>query len=258
MRILIFIVRYKETDALYRCLESIGNHPVDIIIMNNYSTLMLSHPNVTIINNAARPDFSTGHLARNWNQALLHGFKNLSCPDYDRIICLQADAIMRPSWYSAIHALDPRIHFMSLGRGDEFQMFTPEGVRKVGLYDERFCNIGYHEADYFLRNVLTHPSNCVVNDKLHMRLHNPFCIDPDLFIEETQLNQNDDHIQSKVYHNISLRWFHMKWGISMEPESWDMSEISKMTTPKHKEIMLYPYFEHEIEKDVYIIFESIQ
>lgn len=52
---------------------------------------------------------------------------------------LQADAELQGD---AVADLDPRLRYLQCGRGDELQVLTPEGVRRGGLFDERFCNIG--------------------------------------------------------------------------------------------------------------------
>lgn len=255
MRLGIYIVRYKETEVLYKCLRSIGRPPnTDIYIINNFSKLQLPlrFHYVNVLDNVLRPDFSTGHLSRNWNQAIINGFQDLDNPKYDAIIAIQADAILAPTWYNNLIALDSNIHYMALGRGDEFQYFTPSGIKTVGLFDERYCNIGYQEADYFLRNVLHMKDNAVIIDYGHNRFNNESMIDPMLFIIRTELDYNAAHIESRKYHDISLKWFAIKWNM-FDPENWNHDEINKIQNTLFREIMLYPYFEKKINPQIYSI-----
>lgn len=253
MRLAIYIARYKETDVLYKCLRSIGRPPnTDIFVINNFSKLQLPprFHYVNVLDNVLRPDFSTGHLSRNWNQAIINGFQDLDNPSHDAVITIQADTILAPSWYNNIITLNTNIHYMALGRGDEFQYFTPIGIKKVGLFDERFCNIGYQEADYFLRNVLYIKDNSVIVDYGHNRFNNESLIDPTLFIMYTELNYNEAHLESRKYHNISLKWFAIKWKL-FEPENWDYEEIKNIQNKFYKEYMMYPYFEQKINPQLY-------
>ena len=254
IKIAIYVVRYKETDALYDCLRSIKNHPnTYVCVINNYDRLKLHNDfnHVQVLDNLLRPDFSTGHLARNWNQAIINGFSDLDNPTCDVVISLQADAKLSPNWYEEIIKLDNKIDYMSLGRGDEFQYFTTKGIKKVGLYDERFCNIGFQEADYMLRNILFNKQSSVIIDYYHNRLHDNFNINPYLFIQESEFVLNDSHIKSMNYHNVSRKWFDIKWN-NFNPEHWNYSEIEKINDFLHKENVLYPYFESKINPNIYL------
>jgi hypothetical protein len=44
---------------------------------------------------------------------------------------------------------------------------TSNAVKQVGLFDERFCNIGLQEADYFLRCLLYNKDRSSLNDIEH-------------------------------------------------------------------------------------------
>jgi hypothetical protein len=255
IKIAIYVVRFKETDVLYDCLRSIKNHPnTDVYVINNYQRLKL--PNefnyVQVLDNLLRPDFSTGHLARNWNQAIINGFSDLDDPSCDVVISVQADARLSPNWHEEIIKLDDKVHYMSLGRGDEFQYFTAKGIKNVGLYDERFCNIGFQEADYMLRNVLFNKESSVIIDYAHNRYYSNFNIDPCRFIEKSEFFLSESHSKSMMYHDISRKWFDVKWN-NFNPEDWNYSEIDKIKDFLHKEIIIYPYFESKINPNIYFI-----
>jgi hypothetical protein len=255
--IAIYIVRYKETDLLYDAIRSIDMDKyenVKVTVINNYDILVLptEFNKVTVLNNVTRPDFSTGHLSRNWNEAIINGFKNLDKPDCDYLICMQADAKLSPKWINFINIMeDKKLLYVVCGRGDEIQVFTPEGIKKVGLYDERFCNIGYQEADYFLRTRIKLPNDCCIVDYKHGRVYNKHNIDPnDLCVKSDGL-YNTDHRASQVYHNVSRNWFKKKWNNQDNyMENWSSRNIDNFIFTS-KEYVLYPYFENKIDKDVY-------
>jgi hypothetical protein len=192
-------------------------------------------------------DESTGHLSRNWNQALLHGFRNLMQPAVDRVIAVQVDCRLTTKWYTEVSKLS--LKFLACGRGDEFQAFTPEGVRAVGMYDERFCNIGFQEADYFLRAYLTLKNDCAIIDPIHGRYWNPTNVEQSI-VSNHHEGFNDAHIKSTAHHNRSRAVFNYKWGAT-DPQNWPTA--FQTAGPRHKMFMFYPYFENAIDQSVYEI-----
>jgi hypothetical protein len=258
MKIALFIVRYKETERLYHCLDSIGNNEnVNAFIINNFEVLVLpdiyNNRNITVLNNMTRPDFSTGHLSRNWNEAIINGFKDLNNPACDRVVAIQADVILANDWYNSVVNLNPEIYYLSCGRGDEFQIFTTEGIKRIGLYDERFCNIGHQEADYFLRNLVGIPNNCCVMDHGHGRVYNRFSnVNNNQFIVASQGGRpNEDHLNSQKYHQVSQNWFYKKWDKAHWLQNWP-GAYTDLPSKLHYEMMLYPYFEKHIDPTLYL------
>ena len=165
MKTKLYIVTYNNNEilnnwALKTLFES--DFPFDnseIYVINNHSNIYIEpqyKDKIKILNNDLRPDFSTGHLSRNWNQAIINGFKNLNEPDCDLVIACQNDTKFCKNWYSKliITMLKDGYKYITCGIGDQFQVFTTDSVKNIGLYDERFCNIGYQEGDYFLRALL--------------------------------------------------------------------------------------------------------
>ena len=70
-------------------------------VINNHSEFFIEEQfvdKVNIIHNNARPDWDTGNLARNWNQALIHGFKDLNNPDCKIVTTMQNDIVLSPNW----------------------------------------------------------------------------------------------------------------------------------------------------------------
>ena len=101
MKIKQYIVTYNNPLQINSCLYSIFNNLstveldyLDLYVINNHSNLQIQSEyldKITILNNDLRPDFSTGHLSRNWNQAIINGFQNLNEPDCDIVITNQDD-----------------------------------------------------------------------------------------------------------------------------------------------------------------------
>lgn len=235
-RIKVFIVTYKANELLKRCIESLlesdlKNFDYQINVINNYDKVSfkgLTNERINVYNNMLRPDFSTGHLARNWNQAIINGFKDLQKPDADIVVCIQSDEAVRPNWIETLLFLHQERNFITAGNGDAFHSYTPEAIKKVGLWDERFCNIGYQEADYFLRHLLHNTDGCSINDYFHSRVHNPYndlrfrwnlILPESRKIEILKKSQSgyerkdESHIASQKLHHISYLHFRRKWGL---------------------------------------------
>lgn len=254
MKIKIYIVTYNNNDilndwALKSLFESdlpISNS--EIYVINNHSNILIQPDyieKVNILNNSLRPDFSTGHLSRNWNQAIINGFKSLSEPDCDLVIACQNDTIFCKNWYSKLLINLFKFNYISVGVGDQLQAFTVDAVKNIGLYDERFCNIAYQEADYFLRSLIYYSDYSSINDYTHDRILNPLSCQ---IIENTEsgfARKEISHFSSMKYHEISERFWNLKWEIN--PLSWqNIEDIKNNIKPKIKNYILYPYFEKDI------------
>lgn len=106
MKIKLFIITWNNNEAVNACLDSLAasfvpsNILLEITIINNHSNLKLidKHKHINILNNQTRPDFSTGHLSRNWNQAIISGFKSINNPDCDILITCQNDTVFATNW----------------------------------------------------------------------------------------------------------------------------------------------------------------
>jgi len=161
MKIKQFIATYNNEFQINKCLDSIFNSLnkyelsiLEIFIINNHSNLNIHKEylgKVKILNNELRPDFSTGHLSRTWNQSIINGFKDLKNPDCDILITNHDDTKFVDNYIEKLINYHKTYDFITFGRGDNFISYTVNAVKKIGLWDERFCNIGHHEQDYFLR-----------------------------------------------------------------------------------------------------------
>jgi hypothetical protein len=253
MKIKLYIVTYNNNEilnnwALKTLFES--DFPLDnneVYIINNHSNIHIEPQyvdKIKILNNDLRPDFSTGHLARNWNQAIINGFKKLNEPDCDLVIACQNDTKFCKNWYSKliITILKDGYKYIACGVGDQLQIFTADSIKNIGLYDERFCNIGYQEGDYFLRALLCYDKYSSINDHVHGRTLN---ILKSQIIENTESGfdrKEDSHLKSSIYHSFSENLWDMKWDI----KAMHWTQEAYNTKPKLLNYILYPYFEKDI------------
>ena len=85
----LFILTYKREDVLNELIDNIFTSDfkdlenTEVNIINNHTNFKLTSKYKDKINkvyhNDTRPDWSGANLGENWNQALIHGFKNLKC-----------------------------------------------------------------------------------------------------------------------------------------------------------------------------------
>jgi hypothetical protein len=265
MRIKIFIVTYNNDNVLRRCIESISTNDhkgiMSVTVINNYPTINLhgiNYKKLNVINNSVRPIFSTGHLSRNWNQCIMHGLKDIDNPECDILILAQNDVVFAPNFIDNILQHITRYNYLAFGRGDELQIMTPQSIKSIGMYDERFCNIGFQEADYFLRAVLLNKDKSSINDHFHGRVHNPVMNNVILDVPSGYMRNDENHDKSRVYHTISRNVFTHKWAgllpLGEDPENW--TQIVKDTPICPKQYIMYPYFELKLPSitEKYIVY----
>ena len=234
---------------------------INVTVLNNYPTLHIDdvHKNkVNIIQNDGQPSFSTGHLARSWNQCIINAIKNINDPDCDVLILAQNDVVFKPFFLTEIINCLDKFTFISFGRGDEVQVLTPDAIKSIGIYDERFCNIGFQEADYFLRAVLLNNEKTSINDIFHNRIYNGINNNVTLDVPTGYQRNDEFHIASSSYHRNSRTMFSHKWaGIlpnPQDPENW--TDLMKNLRVCPCQYMFYPYFEKDFPNldDKYIVY----
>ena len=253
MKIKLYLITYKNDFELNKTLLSlqksdIHNYDYQITIVNNYHIQpVILDPEFTlrhkIINNQTRPAFSTGHIARNWNECLMDAFVDVYIPETDIAVLCQNDVDFLPDTFSNLERFHGQYSFITNGAGDALHSYTIDAVRAVGLWDERFCNIGYQESDYFLRQKLYNPHSSI-NDPVHdNRMHNQIdvqLIDPNRAWGHCR--GDEAHVSSLKYHIISANVFIQKWGIDAATAvCWNAD--NKMLLPQY---IQYPYFETDL------------
>jgi len=251
MKIKLFIVTYNNKEDLHQTLSSLVDNstlPLEIKVINNHSNFCLHSKfnDIEVLNNVLRPDFSTGYLSRNWNQALILGFENLINPKSDIVITCQDDTIFYPNWANNIVELHKKYSFITYGWGDNFMSWTPEGVKQIGLWDESFQMSG-HTSDYFLRALLYNKNKSSINDYYHNRILN----EEKIKIAD-RLGTIKEHKEERNFnYPYGLRMIQYKWGkiIGCSPmlTNWEETLINNnLIRPKCKNRIMYPYFEKDI------------
>jgi hypothetical protein len=254
MRASLWIVTYNNREDLHNNLRSLflGWNPTDfdleVNIINNHSNFELDFEylgKVRVWHNRLRSDNSLGHLARNWNQALIHGFGSLVNPQADIVITSQDDVLWSPQWSTIVSGLLDNYNFVTQGVGDAVIVQTADATRAIGLWDERFCPSFYHDGDYFLRALIHNRARSSINDPAHGRLLNT--IDAS-FATVPAANQPRVHAKNLSYGRAQLPhlvWM-QKWPVS--PIHWDPE---MMGNPPSCSMCLnyitYPHFEYDVD-----------
>ena len=246
----LYIVTYKNHIGLKECLESLNNTNIptnvtlNINVINNHSEFLLNEPfkNVNVMHNTLRPDFSTGHLSRSWNQAIIHGFKSLINPIAQIIVTCQVDTVFYKDWLIKLIKQHQTYNFITAGHGDAFLSFTVDGIKNIGLFYERFCNIIHQEGDYFTRAIIFNKDKSSINDFHHGRVLNPFLTpNDDSFILRKNSNTNVTWNSTVECHEYITNFFVSKY--SKDPRIWSIENPPKLLKKLN---LLYPYFEFDI------------
>jgi hypothetical protein len=266
MKIRLFIVTYKRREKLAETLSSllagIGSNQVDLFIINNHDDFHLDPAHAPFVrrvfHNQTRAPFSTGHLARNWNEAIILGFESLKSPACDLLITSQDDVEFRPGWLDRILTWSDKLSFMQFGAGDELCVYRPQAVTRTGLWDERYCHIGFQEADYFLRCVMHNPESSSINDFHHGRVYNPLenMKDEGLVVrlypeavKHSMAQADPVHAATYAYDLWSGNVFRQKYGRQWRKLAGQWPAHIQSIAPKRFRIPTYAYYPY-FEKDI--------
>jgi hypothetical protein len=254
MKIKIYIVTYKNDSALFECLETLSKSqiPPDVTletnIINNHSQFNIDEKfkNVNVLHNTLRPDFSTGHLARNWNQAIINGFKDLNNPDCDILVTCQVDTVFTPDWIFKLIEFHKNKCLITACPGDGFVSYTADAIKRIGLWDERFCSIEFQEADFFTRAIIFNKDWSSINDFHHGRILNPILTAEHDFSWVYRKNTDyDTHTISTKWGTHLLKILQSKY--NKDPmQIWSDNYFANPPQLMQKLNMLYPYFEKDV------------
>lgn len=252
MKIKIYIITYKGDDKVRRNLDSLSvsdiiDYEYEVYIINNHSSFNINNleldsfsmNNIKILHNVLRPDFSNGHLSRNWNQAIVNGFKDLNKPDCDILIHCQDDTLWEKDCFKKLINVHEKFTFIQYGLGDQFCSYLPEAVKKIGLWDERFNSITMQGEDYFTRAVRYNYYKTTVTDPRHMRKHNPL---PNLNL----IKRPPGKTWEQKHKGYGIRFFEMKWGMSGR-DAFNKATKGEKINPHIESYMMYPYFEKDVD-----------
>lgn len=254
----MYVVTYNNSERINQHIERFLNttehvdrsqYELNYYVINNHSNFEL-RPDLAeringVLHNSLRPDWSCGHLSRDYNAALMHGFRNLNEPYANQVITMHDDSHLNVGWFEALENIHTNFTFYAGDFGCSMISYLPDAVKKIGIWDERFCNIGYHEADYFLRAYIYNKDHSSINDHHGGRVLNETVN----FFEHVGPNhQKNEHVnQTMGYHTVSRKVFEDKWNV--HPEDWNsrMCVTGVPTEPLIHTYMFYPYFELAIE-----------
>ena len=256
MKIKIYILTWQDVYALNRNLVSLFEGfsylpegvDIHVNVINNHTNFAINslyEPHVKVIHNVAQPDFATAMLARMWNTAIIHGFRDLKNPDADIVVTAQDDTIWERDWIPKLLQVCASNDFYADDAGDMVCAYTPEAIKKIGLWDERF-HYGFGEGDYFLRAIKYLPERSSINDHAHGRVWNPT-----LHLGKRPEPDGERYTEQGRAHQFrGLSWanFLYKWRYTEMEGKWP-ENIQEMilTTPVVPATILYPYFEMDVE-----------
>ncbi len=266
----VYIVTYRRTDILNKTLDILFNKTdfslipdTEVNIINNHTEFHLNDEfigKVNVIHNNTRPDWDTGNLARNWNEALLHGFKDLSDPDAKVVVTMQNDIVLHPNWATNVLKLHKKYTFVTGRLGDNIISYLPEAVKKIGMWDERFLTPGNKEADYYIRALIYNKEKSMIGDFVHKRLLNEHDALP-LDTHEYQ-GGNADWLEIKSNDLWDEAWYHTtqifywKWKDTWKEQpaytgwltNWSKDFVDNPPSPpKVPNFVQYYYFEKDVE-----------
>lgn len=249
MKVKLYIITYKHPELLKTTLKGLSETDFfqhdnkSVFIVNNHSSFECDNLyGANVLNNTFRPDHSTGHLSRNYNEIFLHAIKDIRNPDCDLLIHLHNDTSFDPLWFSKLLKYHEKYSFITQSQGCGFCSYLPEAINEIGMWDERFCTIGYHEGDYFLRAIKYNGEKSSINDGNQKRSWNP--IDEHIAWKNGNFT-NEDHEKSFDNYSICRQMFEMKWGI--RDVGWDRNTMLNIPDPKIPSYILYPYFEKHLK-----------
>mgnify|MGYP003675668516 FL=1 len=266
----VYIVTYKRKEILNKTLDILFNGTdfpliknTEVNIINNHSDFSLEDQfidKVNVIHNNARPDWDTGNLARNWNQALVHGFKDLNNPEAKIVVTMQNDIVLSENWASNLIKMHKKYTFVTGILGDNIVSYRPEAVKRIGLWDERFIAPGNKEADYYIRALILNRDKSLINDIIHNRLVN----NHDALSLDTPQYQggNSDWMETKSNELWNEAWYHTsqifrwKWKDTWKSQPQYTGWLTQWTKdfvdnppslPKVPNFVQYYYFEKDVE-----------
>jgi hypothetical protein len=251
MKIKLYILTWKDKYALRSLFEffnfDLTGIDLHINIINNHSDFYIApefENQVNIIHNRGTPDFATASLARMWNMALIHGFKDLDNPDADIVVTAQDDTVWNFDWLPQLVKVMKDFDFYADDAGDMVCAYTPKAVKEIGTWDERF-HYGFGEGDYFLRAIKHLPDKSSVNDFAHGRVWQP-----SLHLAkrpEPKADRYEEQSRAHQFRTLSWNVWLYKWGSTDLEGKWPDNIKDRIdVVPNVPHHILYPYFEMKV------------
>lgn len=269
--ILTYDNQYHINDNLNSLFASdIDNRYLEINIINNHTNLQISEENkkrlndfgnYKILNNVMQSDWSWGYTTRNWNQSLILGFRSLNNPDCDVVVCAQDDTNYYKDWFKKLQYRHAEgLEFIACGLGDCFCSYTPEAIKTLGLWDERYSFLNWSEHDYFMRASSWLGYKCAIDDQTNPEKNSVCQSHYDFYAfnqekawgiawkpAENEIKQSLRGIRQATGDVLGKKLFEMKWGTHPYDErTKSINNVGNKLVPLIPTFILYPYFEREI------------
>ena len=266
----VYIVTYRRQEVLNDTLNTLFNKTdfgsipdTEVNVINNHTEFKLNPEfvdKVNVIHNNTRPDWDTGNLARNWNEALLHGFRDLNNPDAKIVVTMQNDIVLNPNWATNLLKMHQKYNFITGQLGDNIVSYTADAVKKIGMWDERFLTPANKEADYYIRALIYNKEHSLINDKVHGRLlnaHDALELDTHDYRggePDWRAEKSNEISREGWYHTSQI--FYWKWKDTWKQQPSYYGWLTQWTQdfvdnppqpPKVPNFVQYYYFEKDIE-----------
>jgi hypothetical protein len=173
VKIKLYIVTYRRDDVLNQNLRTLWagtRHPewLEVTVISNHPEVQVEpgnlRPNLRVLINHTRHANSWGYLGRDWNFGIIDAFNTWKNPEsVDWCVLAQNDVEWLPGWDTWLAGCKD-LDLISQPVGDAVVALNIEAVRRVGLFDERFCTLHFHDIDYLNRAAVALKARASVND----------------------------------------------------------------------------------------------
>jgi hypothetical protein len=257
MKIRVYIVTFRRDDVLnlnLRTLWAGASHPeaLEVTVISNHPEVCIEEanlrPNLRVLINQTRHTHSWGYLARDWNFAIIDAFKTWQNPEgVDWCVLAQNDVEWLAGWDQWL-VQQEQFDLISQPVGDAVVALNIEAVRKVGLFDERFCSLHFHDIDFLNRAVITLGKRGSICDGHPDSKGGDWNSVGEVLIRKSASGyvDNDPSLHTRKSWLELRNLLFSKWGFRSLEEAWDRASLkhrfSQKTLPK--EPLLYPFFWH--------------
>ena len=250
-KVKLYIVTYNRESELNTTLASLFagvtvEIDLSVVVHSNHSTCVINPEfmdRVEVKYNSLRPDNSTGHLSRNYNLMIIDAFKDINEPDCDILVHSHDDNTFAPNWIDLMLKYHEIYDFISDSQGCGWCSYLPEHIKKTGMWDERFCTIGYHEGDYFIRSLAYNKDKVSINDSNQGRSYNAL---PDrICFKQAGSHNSEAHELSFTNYSVTRHLWEMKYP-TIKDVGWTAEVYENAPKPAIHNHIMYPYFEKHL------------
>jgi hypothetical protein len=254
MKIRVYIVTYRRDDVLNLNLRTLwagvrDPETLEVTVISNHPEVRIEEsnqrPNLRVLINSTRHANSWGFLARDWNFGIIDAFKTWENPEgVDWCVLAQNDVEWLPGWDEWL-ATQKQFDLISQPVGDAVVALNIEAVRRVGLFDERFCTLHFHDIDYLNRAAVALRERASIND-CHYSDIAAWNSAGNVLIKTsaTGFVDHDPTLHTrKSWLEMRNLLFH-KWGFTEVEQSVNRPDLVRRLRPQDlpRECLFYPFF----------------